>query len=276
MNQLDSGPAALLYSVMATLIQINNELQQIYQQMAVAQVNVQSTTISAAQESTIGAAKDQAWGLGMQALNSAVGAISSLVQSVGDVAGTKELQDQAQTAQKELDSLNTFSNRIKSPQYPAEFGDNVAEGAENMTDNAKELAAGNFKNIALTTGKQEDIESMPPKDYLSFKQQLQSNIETLTKSVNTSWTQIQQKQQSIQQIASLVQNGVNTGLTGAQATFTGSQGQKQAAAQVTQSVTQMAGTTADTSRGQIGQFFSKVADLIAATKQAVQSSYAQT
>ena len=105
---------------------------------------------------------------------------------------------------------------------------------------------------------QDDVNSMNPEEYNKFKETLREDIATKEKAVNTITTNINISQTKYNFYKEIGTNGFNAVSQGGSAVFTGVAGQAKAGQQVSSSVSQMAGTAANTAAQGIDQANAKV------------------
>ncbi len=283
MNQLDSGPAALLYTLANKLIQVYNQLQESYNEMTKAEVSVQQSTIAASAQEQRSTASAEAAGywcqMGATLASAAVTAVSAFMEGKNNVENNVKLA--AQDAQ--LGKLNALEKiEPKAPNIIVEEEETAALPTSPAQTRALAMKNGKFEfadDATLTADQiaaknQEAIDAMKPKQYERYRNNLQSKIEAQERAKNTTTLNLNRNQTDYQQKTQIANNIFNTAAQGGQALSKNLSGEHQAGQQVASGVTSMASSTADNTRGEINKY-DKAGDLYASARQGAQA-YANT
>ncbi len=284
MNQLDSGPAALLYTLANKLIQIYNQLQESYNEMTKAEVSVQQSTIAASAQEQRSTASAEAAGywcqMGATLASAAVTAVSTFMEGKNNDEINKKLGPQEEQLGK-LKALEKMAptrgaNIIVEEEGAAPLRPTPAHTrATRMKDGTFESPGdATLRPHEITAENQEAINTMNTKQYETYRKNLQKQIEAQQREINTTNLTRNHAQTDYQQKTQIATNIVNTAGQGAQALTKTQMGEHQAGQQVASGVTSMASSTADNTRGEINKY-DKAADLYASARQGAQT-YANT
>jgi hypothetical protein len=275
MNQINAGPAAILYKLSNELIALYNQIQALYSEISIAQTTAQSHTITAAATAQRSSAYMQAWGIGVQGIASLVGAGVSIGTTLAEGRSNLKNFSTLSTQQSELDNLDSLNTL--TPRNP-----NIVIAEENMqppevnTTRTSQLRAGTYTFPGQDEGlnpeqigrrNQQAIDSMEPGEYQEFKANLKQEIATQKQVINTTQSQINYKQQQINTYSQLANSAVGAVSQGTQAIFTNKTGQDQAATQVITAVSQMENSTAEAAKQEITKAFAEVSQTISAARQ---------
>ncbi len=278
MDQVSSGPAALLYTLSNELISIYNEMQASYCDMTTKEAEVQENTINTAAEAQRQQAEYQAWGIACQAFGAAISAGSSIFSVVAESRTNKQDTDLAGTQKADLDKMDKLqavtrgvapAQRVTGPATDDEDPYIDARKKQLLDDPTVPSKATDAENGAAYA-------AMDEKEQLRFKQDLQEKITAKEKALNTTQSRINHRQTQIQTWGQLITGTGNALGQGGQAVYTGLAGQQQAAQQLTSSVTQMANSTAETTKQNLGKYYDTAIQASNAAKEAARASYAQT
>lgn len=281
MDQVCSGSAGMLYSLSNQLIMTYNDLQDLYGKVATAETNVQELTIKAAATAQRDAAYQQSLTIIGQAVESGIGAAITIVTTAAEKfgsGGSNEMTKQMSDLENEKAPLTKLDG-MKKGVTPANrmIGDSSNSGTD-VTTRMNDLKRGDYNytgNENADTINQHAINQMSPDDFTAFKKGLKEELSTKETNINTLQSRLQSRQQTINTYGQLLTGAANGGLKGWESVTTAAAGNAQATVQVANGVQQMANSTADSSRGSIGQEYAKVSDAIAAARQGAQA-YAQT
>lgn len=295
MDQVNSGPAGLLYTLANDLIKIYNQLQKLYNEITVAETNVQATTITAGADAQRAASQNQAFSIAFEAAGAFAGAAITLGTSIAEGKSNLENSNAMKPQEEELNRLNDLDkltplqtdvvvaggSETHPPAVPPPVDSDVLDRANSLRMDPAYLSADDRQLLQsdyeqLKEKNQEAVNAMQgPKEYETFKSNLQERISAKEKAVNTIQSRIQSTQSSFQQTGSIASNLINAGTSGGKAYFTNKSGQMEAVKQVNDGVTRLASGTADTTRQGIAQDYAKVSDVIASARAGAQA-YAQT
>jgi hypothetical protein len=280
-GQLSSGPAGVLYSLANQLIAIYNRLQELYNQMTQAETLVQRDTITAGAKAQMSAASSQAWSIGCQAFGAFASAGITAFTSYTAQKGNKASMEKLGVQEKELAPLKSLDD-LKKTGPNLNVGEEGLESAHVATQRASDFT--NQRNYhfeetgdakVIEQRNQDAINTMNADEYKLFKTNLAKEIESKTSEINTTQSKIQAHQSTWQTYGQIASSLTNTGSQAGQAGFTYAAENARASQQVANGITQMASSSADNTRGNIGQYYAKVSDVIAAARQGAQA-YAQT
>lgn len=281
MDQVSSGPAGLLYSLSNQLIKVYNELQDLYGKVAVAETSVQQETINAGAAAQIDAAEQQKYGMFAQAAEALAGAAITGITTGVDSYKSSDIYKEMGEAEAEKAPLEKLDELQKGTDPASHLIGNPPPNAvpADITARVNELKNGNYaynvNNPHDMVKNQRAINQMSPDEFAQFKKDLDNKIMDKDKRVNTLQTRRQTQQTSYNTYSQIATQMANTVGKGVESSTTAKAGQAQALQQTSSGVQQMAGSTADSSRGSIGQDYAKVSDAIAAARQGAQA-YAQT
>ena len=280
MDQVSSGPAGILYTLSNDLIAIYNEVEELYNEMTIAEVNVQKNTIKAGADAQRTTATNQMLGYIAQGVGSLASAGITAGTTIMEGKGMKEDNAILSKQQGELNSLKNLNGIERIPnQAVGPGGDrpDLSLRAKNMMNGDKYEFPDDAGDQAPTVEAQNKnaIGEFSDTEYATYKTNLAEKISAQEKAINTTQLRINSRTTSTQMTSQMYTAGAQTLTQGAQATTAYYSGKYEAVKQVTSGVTQMASSTADNTRSQIGQFYSKVDQTIANARQGAQT-YAQT
>lgn len=280
MDQVCSGPAGMLYSLSNQLITIYNDLQTLYGKVAVAETNVQQSTITASAIAQRDAANQQSFTIVGQAIESGIGAAVSIGTMVGENLVTKGIDDQIGNAEGKLSPLKELESLEPGAPIAAHMiGDPGILPATSIATRTTALKNGTYDfgetpQVAKINN-QKAIDQMTPQEFTDFKKALNTKISAGESNVNTLQSRRTYVQNRANTFGQMTTGAVNGSLKGWESVTTAAAGNAQAQVQVANGVQGMANSTADAARGSIGQDYAKVSDVIAAARQGAQA-YAQT
>ncbi|GEM_PF-6962327 len=279
MNQVSSGPAGLLYSLSNQLIQIYNQLQNLYGQVANAETTVQQDTIISGAAAQTDAAIQQSNSIYFQMGEALFGGVATAGSTAFEAYKGGDLDNQMGDLEKEKAPLEQLDKLQKKEDlnFGRTIGTREPTGTE-ITARVNELKSGKYANTGTHDPEvinQKAINEMSDEDYTQFKKDLDNKLMDKEKRINTLQSRRQVQQSSYNSYSQIGTQMANSAFKGGEATTTARAGQAQAIQQTSSGVQQMAGSTADSSRGSIGQDYAKVSDAIAAARQGAQA-YAQT
>ncbi|MBS0605015.1 MAG: hypothetical protein JSS60_08305 [Verrucomicrobia bacterium] len=289
MDQVGSGPAALLYDLSNELIKIYSEVQALYNQMTTMETNVQKTTINAGAAAQIGAAQEQASAIGCQAAGSFASAGVSIGTSALTAYSSSETTTQLGTEEGNMTHLNALN---KTSQAVATGNPDVIVSDEgtlptsgDVEARALELKNGVYKSANPRTAADAEysknldqmaLKKMQENGGLSaFRDELQDSIANQSRTINNLQTQLQVNQTKFNTYGQIATGVANGSAQAGQASFTAAQGNQQACQQISQGTQQLANGTAETTRQGIGKYYDQIASVIASARQGAQA-YAQT
>jgi len=278
MDQVCSGPAGMLYSLSNQLIMVYNELQDLYGKVAIAETDVQQSTIKAGAASQRSAAALQAWTTGAQAAEAIVGAVVSGATNYLETGENKTIDDEMTGLEADVQPLKDLDALTRNPVPPGRTIGDANFTPQSVATRETELKNGQYQYTGqgnATTINQHAIDGMSDQDFAQFKKELDTKITDKEKRINTLQSRRLATQQKFNSYGQIVSQGANTLLKGTEAGLTGAAGAYQAQMQVANGVQGMANSTADAARGSIGQDYAKVSDVIASARQGAQA-YAQT
>lgn len=297
MNQVGSGPAALLYTLSNKLISIYSNLEELYDKMTQLEVSTQNATMQAGYNAQKASAAQQSYGI----LAQFGGTLFSGVMSLGQYVGTNLASSSAtQELSTENSTLSTMKS-ISEPLATAKKGPEVVVGAQpfvadqDAMDRASELESGQWKTkiagyenadqlkdldlraCRYLNGDAEKTENgvVRSTKLTNLEKKLSEAIASQSNIVNAKQTELSMIQTRYGNFGQMGTAAGNAASQGAQAHFTQEQGMQQASQQISQGIQSMAASQAETTRQGIGSYYNQIASLIAAARQGSQA-YAQT
>lgn len=284
MNQMSSGPAGILYTLSNELTSIYNQLEASYNEMTKAEAKVEQSTIDTASTAQVAAATKQAYGIVSEAVGAGIGAVMTIGGFVAKYSGTGGLNDLNNKVEAQNSTLKKLGEikSLKAPPREITIGDNAKKEQE-INARAENMKKGIFTQQGdekltpkqLQQERQSAVNKMSEGDYNAMIKDNDKNISDADKALNKLYTQMQYKEQNIDQIINLGNSGVTAGSKGANAAFTYQAGEAQATQQVASGVTQMATSTGEATRQNIAANYNKVSEAINSASQGAKA-YAQT
>ncbi len=280
MNQMNNGPAGVLYSLADKLIQIYLQLQRIENVMNNDETIVQGTTI------TVGADEqrsDANWTFASaiaQAGGSAASFMITLGVTAGNIVKAKPINAEYGKAKTGLDTYTKMNDELQPPKVQdIKLSDDPIENGNGLSETARRMTNGVFEDEAgkpLTKEQMDDeIETMNRKQYDQFKAKLKDAIATKQSAVESASSNLQSMQQRLSFVKELGNSASQSISQGFQGKFASNAGQAKAGGQVANAVSGMAGSTANNAAQGIDQAQSKVGSALENAKAGSGSSVYQ-
>lgn len=258
LNQMGAGPIAAAIAMLTKILSMNNSLMTFNNNLTQEEIATQATTLNLQARALQDASYHQAMSYVWDAVGAFSGFATSLGQGIVEKFNTEDLT-KMNVAQGKLDDLTDIDNLPYDKQNLIIGDNNQVVDQNRLNQEAKNLAEQMVikpdTQIQGNRGlsRQDGINHMSPEQYNTFKENLQTKIDTEAKNVNTHQTALQVRQTRINTYGQIVQNLASGSTKMGQSSSSMKSGQNQATEKVVGGVNQMAGQTAQSTQGNVNK-----------------------
>lgn len=225
-----SGPGAELFSIMSTIMQLCNKIQQQSAMLTRLSTGASLSETQTAASSIQSAANDQAYGEVTQGVQSLTQAVVCGVQAKAMISSSNTMTSDSAEPLANIEHQNEFISNLSGGPAGAATGE---DGAPGLPEGAGEEEV-EERMTALKNNLGADFDASSPTDVAAAQrlgqedpdliQRVQENRDLSQKTVNAKMTEAQSKQTMVQMMGQVVTNIVTAVADGAKAHFDSAKG----------------------------------------------------